>query len=114
MEDQKHDTYNEDDVNESGRNVKCEKSEQPKNYQNCGNQSKHVFNSFYLKARESEIQLSRTARMPTSRRIRACGDHAARLGIWILFDMSQRRGFRRIVSFHVRAVRNIHRHIKGT
>ena len=37
MEDQKHDTYNEDDVNESGRNVKCEKSEQPKNNQNCGN-----------------------------------------------------------------------------
>jgi hypothetical protein len=36
MEEQKHDTQNEDDVNKSGGNVKCKKSEQPKNNQNRG------------------------------------------------------------------------------
>jgi hypothetical protein len=31
MEDEEHDTQNEDDVNETGCNVKCEKAKQPKN-----------------------------------------------------------------------------------
>ena len=31
MEDEEHDTQNEDDVNESSGNVKCEKAKQPKN-----------------------------------------------------------------------------------
>jgi hypothetical protein len=35
MDGEKHE--NEDDVNESGGNVKGKKSEQPKNNQNCGN-----------------------------------------------------------------------------
>jgi hypothetical protein len=31
MEDEQHDTQNEDDVNESSGNVKCEKAKQPNN-----------------------------------------------------------------------------------
>jgi hypothetical protein len=31
------------DVNESGGYVKCKKSKQPKNDQNCGDYPKHVF-----------------------------------------------------------------------
>jgi hypothetical protein len=106
MEDQKHDTHNEDDVNESSGNVKCKKSEQPKNNQNRGDYSKHGFNSFYLKARQSKIQLSRTARMPTSRWIRACSDHAPRTGVRILFDMSHRGKFRRLFLFTYRGVQH--------
>jgi len=36
MEHEEHYAHEEDDVNESRRNVKCKKSKQPKNDQNCG------------------------------------------------------------------------------
>ena len=43
---EEHDSHNEDDVDDSRSKVKCEKSEQPKNDQNCCEYPKHVFNSF--------------------------------------------------------------------
>jgi hypothetical protein len=36
MEDEQYETHNEGDVNESTGNVECEKSQQPKNNENCG------------------------------------------------------------------------------
>jgi len=36
MKDEQHETYDEGNVNEPSGNVKCEKSQQPKNNQNCG------------------------------------------------------------------------------
>ena len=36
MEEEKHDSYDQNEVNESSGNVKCEKSKQPKNNQNYG------------------------------------------------------------------------------
>jgi hypothetical protein len=36
MEEEEHYTHDEDDVNECSGEVKCEKSKQPKNNQNCG------------------------------------------------------------------------------
>jgi hypothetical protein len=41
-------------VDEACRYVKCEKSKQPKNNQNCGDYPKHVFFSLLLRARTSE------------------------------------------------------------
>jgi hypothetical protein len=42
-------------VDETDSHVKCEKSKQPKNNQNCGDYPKHVFFSLLLRARTSEI-----------------------------------------------------------
>jgi len=36
MEDEQYETDNEDEVNKSSGNVECEKPQQPKNNQNCG------------------------------------------------------------------------------
>jgi hypothetical protein len=46
---QKHDSHNQDEVDESRSNVKRKKSEQPKNDQNCSEYPKHVFDSFCRK-----------------------------------------------------------------
>jgi hypothetical protein len=51
-------------VNESGGYVKCEKSKQPKNNQNCGDYPKHVFITLLLSAKTSAISFFRTALMP--------------------------------------------------
>ena len=36
MKDEQHETYDEGNVNEPSGNVKCKKSQQPKNNENCG------------------------------------------------------------------------------
>jgi hypothetical protein len=36
MEDEQYETDNQDEVYESSGNVECEKSQQPKNNENCG------------------------------------------------------------------------------
>jgi hypothetical protein len=54
---QKHDSHNQDDVDESRCNVKRKKSQQPKNDQNCGKYPKHVFSSFYRKVQPIRNQL---------------------------------------------------------
>jgi hypothetical protein len=64
MEGEEHNSRDQNDVNESRGNVKCEKSEQPKNNQKRGDYSEHMFSSFFLGARQSEICLSRTGRIP--------------------------------------------------
>src|SRR4029077_903078 len=51
-------------VNEGGGYVKCEKSKQPKNNQNCSDYPKHVLLSLLLTARISTISFRRTAHMP--------------------------------------------------
>jgi hypothetical protein len=43
VEDEKDDACDEHDVNETSGNVKCEKPNQPKYDQYCGDHSKHVF-----------------------------------------------------------------------
>jgi len=45
-------------VDESRSNVKCKKSEQPKNDQNCSDYPKHVFNSFHRKACADQKSIS--------------------------------------------------------
>jgi hypothetical protein len=51
-------------VDESGSYVEREKSEQPKNNQNCGDDPKHVFISLMLSEATSTISFFRKARMP--------------------------------------------------
>jgi hypothetical protein len=48
MEDEQYEADKEGDVNESAGNMKCKKPKQPKNNEYCGDQSKHVINSFYF------------------------------------------------------------------
>jgi hypothetical protein len=55
MEHEQYQAYNQDNVNESGSYVKCEKSKQPENDQNCGNYPKHVFSSLCPNASKSAI-----------------------------------------------------------
>jgi hypothetical protein len=43
MQQEQYQTDNQHNVDESAGYVECEKSEQPKNNQNCGDYSKHVF-----------------------------------------------------------------------
>jgi hypothetical protein len=43
MQHEQYQADNQSRVNESGGYVKCEKSKQPKNNQNCSNYPKHVF-----------------------------------------------------------------------
>jgi hypothetical protein len=46
---EEHDyTDDQQDVNQTAGNMKGQESKQPKNNQNHGDNSKHVFNSFYL------------------------------------------------------------------
>jgi hypothetical protein len=63
MQHNQYQGHNQDNVNEIAGNVKCEKSKQPKNNQNCGDYSKHVFIPLFLSARTSAIS-SRSAPMP--------------------------------------------------
>lgn len=55
---QKHDSYNQGDVDESRCNVKRKKSQQPKNDQNCCEYPKHVFNSLYRKVSANQKPVS--------------------------------------------------------
>jgi hypothetical protein len=55
---QEHDSHNEDNMDESRSNVKREKSEQPKNDQNCSEHPKHVFNSFNRKLPGNQNSIS--------------------------------------------------------
>ena len=59
MDGEEHDSHNKGDVDKSRSNVKRKKSEQPKNDQNCSEHPKHVFNSFYRKARANQNLRSR-------------------------------------------------------
>jgi len=54
MQNEQNEAHNEGNVNESSGNVKCEKSEQPKNNEDCGDQSKHVLSSFYFRVRANQ------------------------------------------------------------
>jgi hypothetical protein len=56
MQDKQYQAYNQGGVNESGGNMKCEKSEQPKNDQNGGDYPKHFFHLLASK-RESICDL---------------------------------------------------------
>jgi hypothetical protein len=42
-------------MDETGGYVKCEKAEQPKNNQNCGDYPKHVFFSLSLSTRTTSV-----------------------------------------------------------
>jgi hypothetical protein len=42
--------HNQSNVNEGAGDVKCEKTKQPENDQNCGDKPKHVFISLFLSA----------------------------------------------------------------
>jgi hypothetical protein len=64
MQDKQYQAYNQGTVNESGGNMECEKSEQPKNDQYGGDYSKHFFISLRLTARASAISFFQTALMP--------------------------------------------------
>jgi hypothetical protein len=43
MHQKQYQAHDKGNVNESAGDVKCEKSKQPKNDQNCGDDPKHVF-----------------------------------------------------------------------
>lgn len=60
MEDEQDEADDEDDVDETGGYVECEKAEQPKNDENCGDDPKHVFISLFPSARKSAFWLFRT------------------------------------------------------
>jgi hypothetical protein len=47
MQHEQNQTDNQSNVNESTSHVKCEKPKQPKNDQDCGDYSKHVFISLF-------------------------------------------------------------------
>jgi hypothetical protein len=51
-------------MNESGGYVKCEKSQQPKNDQNCGDYPKHIFISLIQSGRTSAVLFFPAALMP--------------------------------------------------
>jgi len=54
MQHEQYQTDNQHNVDESAGYVECEKSEQPKNNQHCGNYTKHVFISLLLSASLSD------------------------------------------------------------
>jgi hypothetical protein len=64
MQQEQYQAHNQGHVNESGGYVKCEKSKQPENKQNCGDYPKHVFISLLLCPKTSAISCSRTVLMP--------------------------------------------------
>jgi hypothetical protein len=47
MQHEQNQTHNQGNVNEGAGHVKCEKPKQPKNDQDCGDYSKHVFISLF-------------------------------------------------------------------
>jgi hypothetical protein len=49
MQHKQDQTYDQRDVNECGGYMKCEKPEQPKNDQDCGNYPKHILISLFLR-----------------------------------------------------------------
>jgi hypothetical protein len=49
MKNKQYEPYYQNDVNESGGYVEGEKTQQPKNDQNCGNNPKHVVVSLAVK-----------------------------------------------------------------
>jgi hypothetical protein len=51
-------------MDESGGHVKCEKSKQPKNNQDCGDYPKHLFISLLLRAGTSATSFFQGALMP--------------------------------------------------
>jgi hypothetical protein len=63
MQHKQYQSHNQDNVNESCCYVKCEKTKQPKNDQNCGEYPKHVFISLFSGARTSAISSTPTALM---------------------------------------------------
>ena len=63
MQDKQYQANHQGSVNESGGHVECEKSEQPKNDQNCGDYSKHFLISLRLTARASAMSFFPTALM---------------------------------------------------
>jgi hypothetical protein len=58
MHHKQYQTHNQGDVNESAGYVKCEKPKQPKNNQDCGDDSEHVFISLRFCARTAILSLS--------------------------------------------------------
>jgi hypothetical protein len=64
MQDKQYQAHNQDKVDESSSHVKCEKSKQPKNNQNCGDYPKHVFISLRLRVRTSAALFFQAALMP--------------------------------------------------
>jgi hypothetical protein len=65
MQHEQDQTHNQDDVNETGGYVKCEKPKQPENDQNCSDYPKHV----YLRVSDHEPIRDRV--LPTCRLVRA-------------------------------------------
>jgi hypothetical protein len=65
MQHKQYQTYDQDNVNESGGYVKSEKSKQPKHDQNCGEYPKHVFISLHLSTRTSAISFLPSALVPS-------------------------------------------------
>jgi hypothetical protein len=55
MQHEQNQSHNQSNVNESRGYMKCEKSEQPKNDQDCGDYSKHVFISLFPVENKSAI-----------------------------------------------------------
>jgi hypothetical protein len=53
MQQKQNQADDQNNVDEPGRDVKCEKSEKPKNDQNCGDYPKHVFISLCPDAKTS-------------------------------------------------------------
>ena len=51
-------------MDESGGHVKCEKSKQPKNNQDCGDYPKHLFISLRLRAGTAATSFFQGALMP--------------------------------------------------
>jgi hypothetical protein len=64
MQHEQDKSHHQGEVNEGGGQVKCEKSQQPENDQNCGDYPKHVSIPLRLSAKTSECLVSRTASMP--------------------------------------------------
>ncbi|MGB8839179.1 MAG: hypothetical protein WCC67_20700, partial [Candidatus Acidiferrales bacterium] len=64
MHHEQNEAQHEGDVNKSGRYVESEKSKQPKNNQNCGDNLKHVFTSLMRNCTNSMSLSFRMARMP--------------------------------------------------
>ena len=97
MENEKHDTHEKHDVNESSGDVKREKPEQPKNDQDCGDYSKHFFISIFPSKKTSAISFFRIALMlrrarencrQTQSSYKECDDLYRYGHFWILMSLS--------------------------
>lgn len=60
MQKKHHYTDYQQDVDEASRNMKGQEPKQPQNDQNSSDYSEHVFNSFYLCARDKQKSLVAT------------------------------------------------------